>query len=328
MHGIAGLLCIGLLALPPGIAAASGRMALAFDDGFSSWITLAAPELARVGGTATAYVNNQRIHGGNISFADLKNLRDRYGWEIATHAFHHSDATRFVGTKGLDAWLRDELDRSIDEFKAQGFNPRSLAFPYNVFNEELRRVALTRVANIRRRERLPLAAGPRPDGTFPAAGISLDQYIPLDLIRRWIDQAATHGQVVYLYGHELLPDRHFAEGVVRSVSTYSLGTESTVKLSDTKDLCLVPDTHQSVLTAVRVARVEGNTIHAGRGDLTRHTRPGSRFLVGPCYGTRLSDFREILRYANGKLRFVTVSQSLATKSGEEPGRGVRIADPG
>lgn len=316
MHRIAKLFFIGLLVLPPGVAAAPGRIALAFDDGFSSWTTLAAPELARVGGSATAYVNNQRIHGGYIGFADLKNLRDRYGWEIATHTFHHSDAPRFVETKGLDAWLRDELDRSINELKGQGFNPRSLAFPYNVFNEELRRAALARVTSIRRRERLPLAAGLRPDGTIPAAGISLDQYVPFDLIRRWIDQAAARGQTLYLYGHELLPDRYFAEGVVRAVSTYSLSTEGAVKLPDTKDLCLVPDMRQSVLTAVRVARVEGNTIHAGRGDLTRHTRPGSTFLVGPCYGTRLSDFREILKYASGKLRFVTVSQSLTTKGGD------------
>jgi peptidoglycan/xylan/chitin deacetylase (PgdA/CDA1 family) len=315
MHRIAKLFFIGFLVLPTG-AAAAGRIALAFDDGLSSWNTLVAPELARVGGVATAYINNQRVERGNISYADIRSLRDRYGWEIATHTYHHANAPRFVESKGLDVWLRDELDRAISGLKAQGFNPRSLAFPYNAFNDELRRAALTRVANVRRIERLPLAGGLRPDGTFPTAGISLDEYAPLDLLKRWIDQAETHGQTLYLYGHELLPDRQFVEATVRSVSTHSLSAEQPINLPSTKDQCLVPDTRQRVNTAFRVMRIEAGVIHVGRGDLTRQTHPGSSFLVGPCYGTRLSDFRAMIEYAAKKLRFVTVSQSLATRPGD------------
>jgi hypothetical protein len=78
-----------------------------------------------------------------------------------------------------------------------------------------------------------------------------------------------------------------------------------------EDVMLVPD-----MARLRAAGslggfvVEGRRIRvpAGSPSLARLTAPGSTFLMGPAYGTRLSDFRQMIEYAAKKLPFFTVSE--------------------
>ncbi|HSH42739.1 MAG TPA: polysaccharide deacetylase family protein [Arenicellales bacterium] len=289
-------------------------MVLAFDDGYHNWTEVIAPELAEAGGKATAYVNNTRLDGNSITIEELRELRSRYGWEIATHTYHHHNATQFVAREGLDTWLREELQNSLAGLRELGFEPSSLAFPFNSFDDSLRRAALRHVDNVRRREALPLAGSRRPDGTIPAAAIDLSAHVPTALLRQWIDTAAERGEHIFLFGHKVLPDSEFGEFTVKSVSTYALTAERPIDMRVERgyghDTCLVPDTERRMDNSLKVVRIEGDTLQAGRGDLHHHTSEGKRFLVGPCYGTPLSGFRSLIEYATERMPFLTVSEAL------------------
>jgi len=66
--------------------------------------------------------------------------------------------------------------------------------------------------------------------------------------------------------------------------------------------------------------VEGARIRTPEGgpDLTQMTVPGATFLIGPSYGTRLSDFRALIDYASQRLHFYTVSEALALEKEDQP----------
>jgi peptidoglycan/xylan/chitin deacetylase (PgdA/CDA1 family) len=285
-------------------------LVISFDDGCHSWLKTAAPELARVGGRATAYVNNSCIHNADITVSEIRALQDKYGWEIGTHTYHHYDAPQFVQRRGLDTWRRDELDKALSELGAEGFSPRTLAFPFNSFNETLRRTAISRVASIRRYDRYPLSPGLNADGTFPATPIDMNHFVPANLLHAWIDRAAEKGLNVYLYGHAVLPDEMFVTGVATAVAAYTISASKPMERRLKGELCLVPDTTRRQSSTVKVDRIEGATVYAAKGDLRNFAKPGSEFLIGPCYGTRLSDFRRLLEYGRDRLPVVTVSQSL------------------
>lgn len=309
-HFSAIIIAFTLLAAPP----AGAGIVLAFDDGYENWIDVIAPELAEVGGTATAYVNNARLNGNGIEPAQLRRLNEEFGWEIATHTYHHYNAPRFVERKGLDAWVDEELTRSLSGLRELGFAPASLAFPFNSFDASLRKAALHHVASVRRREALPLAASRRPDGTIPAAAIDLSVYVPEKLVRQWIEHAAERDQHVFLFGHRVLPDSRFGSFTVRDVSTYTLTADREIDIDVGRgygyETCLVPDTDRRMSDALKVRKVDGNTVQAGRGDLRDYTSVGKRFLVGPCYGTPLSEFRSLIRHAAERMPFLTVSEAL------------------
>jgi hypothetical protein len=62
----------------------------------------------------------------------------------------------------------------------------------------------------------------------------------------------------------------------------------------------------------------------GGADLTRLTAPGAFFLIGPSYGTRLSDFKDLIEYASSRLPFYTVAEIVAGKHAV-PAEGVAVA---
>ena len=51
---------LGLIGTASG-AGKQGGLVLQFDDGWTSWATVIAPELQAVGGKATGFVNNQKV---------------------------------------------------------------------------------------------------------------------------------------------------------------------------------------------------------------------------------------------------------------------------
>lgn len=73
----------------------NGVVTFGFDDSFTSHRTFAAPYLAKYGWAGTAYticdaLNGSGIAGGSgygMTLAQLRELRDVYGWELAAHAY-------------------------------------------------------------------------------------------------------------------------------------------------------------------------------------------------------------------------------------------------
>jgi peptidoglycan/xylan/chitin deacetylase (PgdA/CDA1 family) len=300
-----------LLILSSGLCEAKvqGGLVLAFDDGYPDWVTTIAPELARVGGVATCFPTLNSIRLEKITYEDLRKLQNHYGWEIGTHTYHHYNAADFVNRKGMSAWVRNELEAGAKELRAHGLNVRSMVFPYDVFTPELCREVRKRFETYRDPELFFIAPGLGDNGPIPGREMDTAQFVPLELIFKWIDLAHDRGALLFLFGHQVLPDAEFQTGTVEAVSQHTLIAKDTLRPSAAPDLYLVPDTSCRFSgNPIRVVQVEGNKIQAGRGDLARLTKPGATFMIGPGYGTRLSDFRKMIAYAAQRLKFYTVHQ--------------------
>jgi len=288
-----------------------GGFVLAFDDGYASWINIIAPELSRVGGVATGYVNNQRIHSGMISFDDLRRLQNSYGWEIGTHAYDHFDPTIFIELHGMSSWMKKELEASVAELESHGLRISSLVFPFNKYTKELAVEVLKRMETYRKAEFYPIASGKREDGSIPGVQTGTGSFIPLKQLFEWIDIAHEKNELLFLYGHEVLPDNEFVSGTVTSVEERDLIAQNRIRSLSSPYLCLAPDTNRQIQFAhIRVKNIEGNRVKVLNGDLTSLSKPGATFLVGPCNAMRLSDFRAMIKYAAGKLKFLTVHEAV------------------
>lgn len=289
----------------------SGGLVLAFDDGFQSWIKIIAPELARVGGTASGFVNNQRVHFGDLSFEDLRTLQNKYNWEIGDHTYHHFNAPIFVQQKGLSAWLKDEVEASVVELQSQGLKIQSFVFPYNAFTKELSMEIMQRFKSFRRDEIFPVTDTINDNGSIPAAEMDISFYVPITQVLKWIDFAEQQNKLLFLYGHKVLPDEEFFTGTVTSLSARTLVSKEKINAISEKDMCLVPDTKKRVYRPVKVETMSGDTINTFQGDLTRMSEAGATFIVGPCYGMQLSYFRRMIEYAADHLPFYTVEQAVS-----------------
>jgi peptidoglycan/xylan/chitin deacetylase (PgdA/CDA1 family) len=102
-----------------------GLVSLTFDDGYDEHYQIAAPLLAKHGFSGTAYVMPDQIgQPGYLTLAQLHELEDRHGWDIAAH--HFDPLTNFAPAE-LEALLR----RTRGWLEAQGFRrgARHLAYP-------------------------------------------------------------------------------------------------------------------------------------------------------------------------------------------------------
>lgn len=303
-------LCFAAVASSQTEAGKRGGLVLQFDDGWTAWRTELAPELARWGGKATVFVNNKYIAAGRITLEDLRILQDEFGWEIGTHTVNHYHAPRFVRQHGVEAWVEQELLPSIREMTEAGLRIRSLVFPFNESTPEVEAAALNHVECFRRRDRLAMAEGIRADRSFPATSIDSTQFIPLPLLKQWIDLAARRGELLFLYGHRVLPDSAFITGRVAAVDGPALTVDTDVVLEPDEEYALVLNTERraSAAQTLRITDAQGRRIVVEGGNLAELTQPGATFLIGPSYGTRWSEFRELISYAAERLPFYTVSE--------------------
>lgn len=302
-----GALGIGCLAAAGQAGERRGGLALQFDDGWHSWRTEVAPLVKEHGGVATAFVNNKYIADGRITLDELLSLQNEFGWEIGSHTANHYNAPRYVQTKGLDAWLANELDPSLKLLREGGLRVNALVFPFNASTPEIERAALTRVGSFRRVNILALADRVRPDGSLPGTSIDTTQYAPIDLVKKWIDLAHERSSVLFLYGHRVLPDSAFATGRVVAVSAGTVTLDRPVNLDAEEENVLVPDMErrQSKQDILAVQGAEGPVLQV-EGLAPGTVAVGNLVLVGPSYGTRRSDFVEMLEYASKRLTFYTI----------------------
>jgi len=288
-------------------AGKQGGLVLQFDDGWTSWATVIAPEVKKVGGVASCFVNNQNIRSGRITTEDLLSIQNTYGWEVGTHTWHHLNSPAYVRKNGLERWMNEEFQKSVTELGAMGLNIHSLVFPFNAFDKKLTSAVTPHIESYRRSEILSLANGIGADKSVPGTAIDMAHYVPLYLLKQWIDIAAEKNTLLFLYGHRVLPDSSFATGTVVSVTSTTLTAEVDVTLPQGTDLVLVPDINRRALADYfSVKKVTGKTIEVDREDLTTNTKPGASFLIGEAYSARLSDFRIMLEYAATKVNFYTL----------------------
>jgi peptidoglycan/xylan/chitin deacetylase (PgdA/CDA1 family) len=301
-------------------AGKQGGLVLQFDDGWTSWATVIAPELQAVDGKATGFVNNQNLRSGRITQKDLLALQNTYQWEIGTHTWHHLNAPAYVKKNGLPAWIEKELIQSITELRALGLEIRSMVFPFNAYTPELSKAVQPLIETYRRTENLALTQSIALDKSIPGTAIDMAHYVPLELLMKWIDLAAQKDSLLLLYGHRILPDSSFVTGTVSAVSATTLRAELPVTLPEGSDWVLIPDISRRPIPPdyFHIQKTDGNVIRVDRPNLTINTKPGATFMIGEAYSTRLSDFRAFVKYASQKVNFYTLHEVASGKSKPVP----------
>ncbi len=290
-----------------------GGLVLAFDDGYPCWIKTVAPLLQQVGGVATVFVNNQRVHSGYLSFEDLLTLQNKYGWEINTHTYHHFNSVRYVEKYGLDKWIKDEVEASVSEFESKGIKKiRSLVFPFNAFNDITAGYVAKRFDSFRRYSPLPLTKKLNPDKSYPGTTIDLGYFVPLRQLKMWVNFSRMQNKLLFVYSHQVFSEDHYIRGTIKEVGPdYIIAKESFTPLKDSA-LCMVPTLKTRIQdTDIKVLGFEnGNKIKVLSNNLPKLTKPGENFIVGPCYGIPYKEFKEFIEYTAKKIPFYTLSQAL------------------
>jgi hypothetical protein len=71
------------------------------------------------------------------------------GDELEPHTVNHVLAVEYVQEHGLDAWLANEVDPSIQVMRDAGFDPQFFAYPFGENDDELDAAVLERVQAVR-----------------------------------------------------------------------------------------------------------------------------------------------------------------------------------
>jgi hypothetical protein len=133
-------------------AAPRPGLALAFDDhAVDAWFELRglfAERGVRVTFFVSAYFTLTDEQRGKLAQLAAD------GHSIQAHSVRHLNARDFVDEHGLDAYLADEADPSIEVLRDAGYAPNAYAYPFGVSTAELDDEMLARVARVR--------VGPRP----------------------------------------------------------------------------------------------------------------------------------------------------------------------
>lgn len=130
----------------------AAKVSFTFDDGYNSALTQAAPTLAKYGFSGTDYIitncvgmttapNTCRANtdATYMSWDQITQLKNTYGWEIGSHTVTHPYLATFDATDGQPAPLTaaqvtQELIQSKTDLAAHGFNATAFAPPYGDYN--------------------------------------------------------------------------------------------------------------------------------------------------------------------------------------------------
>ncbi|HVX58328.1 MAG TPA: polysaccharide deacetylase family protein [Candidatus Saccharimonadales bacterium] len=118
------------------------KISFAFDDGYASTYTQAATILAKYGFTGTEYATTGCMgmtkvpnkcaankKAAYMSWAQLTQLQNTYGWEIGSHTVNHPYLSEVNATR-----LNNELSQSKSALASHGINAVDFATPYGDYN--------------------------------------------------------------------------------------------------------------------------------------------------------------------------------------------------
>lgn len=189
-----------------------GTVLFTFDDGFSSTYALAKGPLAKQGWAATEFVIADHIiwsQPGSMALAQLQELQNTYGWDIASHTMTHANLPGLTAA-GMDKEFSDFMAWE----KANGLNyVPAIAYPQGNYNATV----MTEAAKY-------YLFGRSTDLQLPSSAGYLGIYSPLlyqynmkihsvagppsttslATAESWIDDAAANNTITVLVFHNLM----------------------------------------------------------------------------------------------------------------------------
>lgn len=124
-----------------------GGVALAIDDNaIDEWFALR--QLLTATGTHVTFFVSRWAQLPPAQLDELMTLAGD-GHELEPHTVNHLHPIAYVDEHGLDAWLADEVDPSIEIMRQHGIEPQFFAYPFGERTDELDRATLERVPAVR-----------------------------------------------------------------------------------------------------------------------------------------------------------------------------------
>lgn len=190
---------------------ARAQVSFTFDDGLESTLTQAAPTLASYGYTGTSYITGNCIETVGICAADpnelymtwaqVTQLQNQYGWEIGGHSLTHPLMTEITPTQ-----LENEASQSKAILENHGFSPVSFATPYGDYNDKV----LAAIAKYYTSHRGFADTGYNtwPNDNYILRVQQVQVGVSVDTVKGYIDQAKLNNQWLILVFHNVqaIPD--------------------------------------------------------------------------------------------------------------------------
>ncbi len=143
-----GLAFVTYADMAKGLRPAGGGLAYSFDDNYAKPWAEQRDLFKQYGARVTFFI----AYWEKTSAIDRGYIHDLAsdGHDIEAHTVKHYRAPVYVEQKGLNAWIDDEVQPSIDALNNDGFPPVTVfAYPYGARTDETDRAALDRVDIVR-----------------------------------------------------------------------------------------------------------------------------------------------------------------------------------
>lgn len=194
-----------LLAANTGIAKAAYQpgpmVTFTFDDGAKRIYENAAPILYENGIPAVLYAETGPLNSGEdwiMSWDQVRDLRDTYGWEIGSHSITHPYLTQIS-----EAQLIDELLGSKNEFAAEGIDVKSFAAPYGDYDNNV----LATIAKYYQSHRAAWGGAnqwPYTYNDYEIVAYEIANTTTPEEVYTWIDTAVNNGQWLVFLMHDIV----------------------------------------------------------------------------------------------------------------------------
>lgn len=185
-------------ATPPPSSPAAGKVTLTFDDGESGIFEYAAPILASGNIQGAAYITTDFIDAsGFMTWDQIKELHDTYGWEIGSHTVTHPSLPELDNEQ-----LDEELKNSKSILENQGLEIQAFATPFGHYDNNV----LAYIAKYYSSHRVfeEEAENIFPYNNYLLREKSVLADISASQVKEWIDEAMNQGNWLILVFHNIL----------------------------------------------------------------------------------------------------------------------------
>ena len=214
----------------------TGLVTFWFDDGPATDYTVLRGLFAAQGEVGVLSLVTDIADGGaSLTWAQAHTMEDE-GWEITNHSKTHTHLTSFT-----EAQLESELLDSIASFRAQGFDPKIIAYPYNACNRFTKRIIRKYFVAGRANGHI---VNPKALDHYELQSYDIDAF-NLTEIYKLVDQAKRTNSWLIFYGHS---------------AGYDAGKQTSLNtLIDYVQTAGIP-----IVTATQGLEIMGNTIESGQ----------------------------------------------------------------